>query len=269
MWGSIHCKTSLKRPDAQGELLSWGSCRTKPLLPLRTKQLGHLPLWVPIHGTVGVWLVYGAAGLACAAACQGDGGCCVPGAGRGVTLLAAWAVPACAGTARGEGWTEEFAIWASLLLSCCYGTAEMLPGRRRWPACVTPGLPRGREMSPVYKALVPYPASPGENGISYGKIPLMGGFAGFICAARSCLQQGEMNSEQPKRRWVPAEHCGMQDFGVSLTEPRGSILPPPWTRRAAPSFLTGLSHQPTAGSAPSRGLGQGWESCVRAGRRGG
>ena len=91
--------------------------------------------------------MHGAAGLACAAVCWGDGGCCVPGAGRGVTLLAAWAVPVCAGAVRGEGRTEEFAIWASLLLSCCYGTAEMLPGRRWWPACVTPGLPRGREIS--------------------------------------------------------------------------------------------------------------------------
>lgn len=67
----------------------------------------------------------------------------------GVTLLAAWAAPACAGTVRGEGQTEEFAIWASLLLSCCYGTAEMLPGRRQWPAFVTPGLLQDREMSPV------------------------------------------------------------------------------------------------------------------------
>lgn len=74
------------------------------------------------------------------------------GLGRGLTPLAAWAAPACAGTVRGEGQTEEFAIWASLLLSCCYGTAEMLLGRRWWPACVTPGLPRGREMSPVCKA---------------------------------------------------------------------------------------------------------------------
>lgn len=106
-----------------------------------TEQPGCLPHWVPIRGTAGVWLVHGVAGFACAATCRGDGRRCVLGAGRGVTLLAAWAAPACAGMARGEGRTEEFAIWASLLLSCCYGTAAMLPGRRWWPAFVTPGLP--------------------------------------------------------------------------------------------------------------------------------
>lgn len=81
-------------------------------------------------------------------------------------------------------------------------------------------------MSLVYKALLPYPASPGEKGVPYGKIPSMGGFAGFICAARSCHQQGEMNSEQLKRRWVVAEHCGLQDFGIPLARPRESLLPP-------------------------------------------
>lgn len=88
----------------------------------------------------------GEAGLGCGAAC------------RGATLLAAWAGRACSGTARGEGRTEEFAIWASLLLSCCHGTAEMLPGRWRrwrWPVFVTPGLPPGGEMSPVWKAGLP------------------------------------------------------------------------------------------------------------------
>lgn len=144
------------------------------------EQPGCLPRWVTIHGTVGVWLAHGVVGFTCAAACQGNGGHCVPGVGRGVTLLAAWAALACTGTVRGEGRTEEFAIWASLLLSCCYGTAEMLPGRRRWPAFVTPGLPRGSEMSLVYKASLPYPTSPGENGVSYHKIPQQVGLQGLF-----------------------------------------------------------------------------------------
>jgi len=94
-----------------------------------------------------------------------------------------------------------------------------------------------------------------------------GGFAGFICAACSFLQPGELNSEQLKRRWVVAEHHGMQDFGVSRCW--GGHLYPSWTRRAAPSFLAGLSDQPTAALTPSHGPGWGWKSHVRAGCCGG
>lgn len=102
------------------------------------------------------WHCGGLAGRSPALPHKGWPGVGVPGwPGWGfITPLAAWAAPACAGSVRGEGQTEEFAIWASLLLSCCYGTAEMLLGRRWWPACVTPGLPGGREMSLVYEALL-------------------------------------------------------------------------------------------------------------------
>lgn len=71
----------------------------------------------------------------------------------------------------------------------------------------------------------------------------MGVFTGFICAACSCLQ-GEMDLEQPKRRCVITEHCGMQDLRMSLAGPRGSILPPSWTRRAASFFPTGCPTSP-------------------------
>jgi len=141
-----------------------GPMAQSPFCPCVPSSWDVCHLWSPSMALWGVWPGHGVAGLACAAVCRGDGGHCGPGMGRGVTLLAAWAAPACAGTARGEGRTEEFAIWASLLLSCCYGTAEMLPGRRRWPVFVTPGLPPGREKSRVYKALLLYTTSPGENG---------------------------------------------------------------------------------------------------------
>lgn len=115
---------------------------------LEPRSRGASPHWLPIHWDLGCW----------ARLC-----CRVPG----VTPLAVWAVPARSGTARREGRMEEFAIWASLLLSCCYGTAEMLPGRWRWwPAFVTPGCYLGREMSPGLAASLPHATSLGRIGVS-------------------------------------------------------------------------------------------------------
>lgn len=109
-----------------------------------------------------------------------------------------------------------------LLLWHCRDAAR----QARWPVFVTPGLPRGGEMSSVYEALLPYPTSSGENGGSYDKNTPTGVCAGFICAACICLQPGEMNSEQLGRRWVVAEHHGMQVFGVSWGQGEASSLTP-------------------------------------------
>lgn len=158
-----------------------GPAAQNPLLPVVYRAAGAFATLGPHPWhSGGVWPALGVAGLACAAVCRGDGGHCVPGAGWGVTLLAAWAEPACAGTARGEGRTEEFAIWASLLLRCCYGTAEMLPGRRGG-LCLSPlgSLEVGRCPRYVKPCSL---AQPHQEGMGFLmiKIPQLVGLQGLF-----------------------------------------------------------------------------------------
>lgn len=182
------CDLGLHSLQTRAELWSWGCCGTEPFPPLRARVCprGSPALGLRGGGTWG-WQEPGAV-------TQGWNTGLVPeavtrGCHRGLTPLAAWAVPACAGTERGEGHSEEFAIWASLLLSCCYGTAEMLPGRRWWPVCVTPGLPGGREVSPVEKTSLFTQHHQGRTGVLMAEHPEYPPIEGVSVQLRAAFSQ--------------------------------------------------------------------------------
>lgn len=52
-----------KRTRCTGRTLILGVLQHEPLSALRTEQLGRLPFWVLIHGSLGVWLVHRVVGL--------------------------------------------------------------------------------------------------------------------------------------------------------------------------------------------------------------
>lgn len=172
----------------------------------RSVQPGCFPPLAP-HPTG-----FGDAGLACAASCQE-----LPCWQRGQRLHA----PA---RRVGKGGWRRFAIWASLLLSCCYGTVEMLPGRWRWwPVFVTSGSFLSREMSPGLAASLPDATYLGRMGFLRVKYTLQIHPFGI--------------SVHFKGRWVITEHRWMWDLGVHLlVHPKESTsfgVLPLRTRRAA------------------------------------
>lgn len=139
---------------------------------------------------------------------------------------------------------EEFAIWASLLLSCCYGTVEMLPGRWRWwPAFVTSGSFLGREMCSGLAASLPDATSLGRMEFLRVKYTLQIHPFGI-----SVHPRGDGSSQS-------TNGCGIWGSVCSCTQRRAPHLG---------FFLWGQEEQPMAASAASHGHSWEWENCIRA-----